>query len=65
MFAFRSLSAPCMSACETARPTREKHLRRQTLQLLLDMLHHVKSENCTLLVVFQDPRCPDPLATLV
>ena len=35
-------------------------LRRQTLQLLLETLHHVKQENCTLLVLFQEPRCPDP-----
>ena len=43
MFAFKSLSTPCMNARVTERPqSREKHLRRQTLQLLLEMLHHVK-----------------------
>ena len=51
--------------CDGTTQSREKHLKRQTLQLLLEMLHHVKYENCTLLVLFQDPRCPDPLATLV
>ena len=51
--------------CDRTTQSREKHLKRQTLQLLLELLYHVKEENCTLLVLFQDPRCPDPLATLV
>ena len=45
--------------CVRKTRSREKHLKRQTLQLLLEMLHHVKQENCTLLVLFQDPCCPE------
>ena len=40
--------------CVRKTQSREKHLRRQTLQLLLEMLHHVKLENC--MVLFQEPR---------
>ena len=61
MFEFRSLSYTLHEClCDRTTQSREKHLRRQTLQLLLEIIHHVNYENCTLLVLFQDPRCPDP-----